>query len=140
MFDTNGTPVSPDEMQAGAFVCSWTFGGPDAAWVRTSGELDMAGAPKLDEVLAAAQAHGRLVVVDLRELKFMDSTGLQTLLVADERARAAHGRLVLIRGPHNFDRLFAITGVEGRIEVLDLDAVEPPPPASLHTPARHSRH
>ena len=50
--------------------------------IRLSGELDMSSAPELDRVLEAAVEHGGAVLVDLSELTFMDSTGIQAFLKA----------------------------------------------------------
>lgn len=55
--------------------------------VRLRGELDLSGAGRLEESLDRLAADGRPVVLDLRELTFMDSTGLRVLLQAAERAR-----------------------------------------------------
>ena len=55
------------------FVCSWRVGGSDAAWVRVAGELDLAASPQLRQRLGEAQCAVRLVVLDLRELTFIDS-------------------------------------------------------------------
>jgi len=60
--------------------------------VRLDGELDLASAPLLEsemerpEVGAAAR-----VVLDLRELQFIDSTGLRTIFTAQARSRDAVG-------------------------------------------------
>jgi anti-anti-sigma factor len=121
----------PDSCGARSFVCSWESGGSDAAWVRVRGELDLMSAPEFERTLAAAQAHGRMVIVDLRDLRFLDSTGLRTILEADARARDSRARLVLIRGASNIDRLFAIAGLEDHLEIIDLDPAEPPAQALL---------
>ena len=55
------------------FVCSSTDGGLDAAWVHMAGELDIATVPQLEQTLRETQLQARLVVLDLRELAFMDA-------------------------------------------------------------------
>ena len=54
--------------------------GPEHTTVAISGELDLVSEPQLTDALT--RAAGRPVRVDLRELAFMDSTGLRALLSA----------------------------------------------------------
>ena len=107
-------------------VCSWTDGGPDAAWVHVAGELDLATVPQLVRTLRESQLHARLVVLDLRELDFMDSSGAHAIVNASIRARRLGGRLVLLRAPPNTDRMSTLTGSSNDAEIGDLDQVEPP--------------
>jgi|SRR5450755_372369 len=106
-------------------VCSWTDGGPDAAWVHVAGELDLATVPQLVRTLRESQLHARLVVLDLRELDFMDSSGAHAIVNASIRARRLGGRLVLLRAPPNTDRMSTLTGSSNDAEIGDLDQVEP---------------
>lgn len=82
----------------------------DSLLIALSGELDLASAPDLERELQAAESDspGR-VTIDLGELGFMDSTGLQALLRARERAAAAGYLLSLRRGPHQVQRVFELT-------------------------------
>jgi anti-anti-sigma factor len=83
--------------------------------VSLSGELDLASAPALVETLAAESADGARVVLDLRGLEFMDSTGLRSILMA---AKAAHERGVafaLVKGPSAVHRVFEITQTVERL-------------------------
>ncbi len=92
---------------------------PDAVVLRVSGELDMASAPKLERELDAVESiRPELVTMDLRELAFIDSTGLRLLLRAAERAREEKRRFVVVRGSTAVDRIFEITGAERQIEVV----------------------
>jgi anti-sigma B factor antagonist len=65
-------------------------------------------------------------VLDLRELDFMDCSGVHTIVDASSRARQAGRRLVLLRGPPNVDRVLTLTGSAGDLEIGDLDPGEPP--------------
>ena len=68
----------------------------DEVIVEVRGELDVATAPSLRDVLDQVMAEGaRRVVVDLAEAPFVDSTGLGALLTAHLRMRAHRGELVL---------------------------------------------
>ena len=106
------------------FVCSSTGGGLDAAWVDVAGELDIATSPQLGRALRESPA--KLVVLDLRDLAFMDCAGLHTILEASDSARRDGRRLLLLRGTPNVDRVFALTGTDGDVEIGDLDLLEPP--------------
>ena len=72
--------------------------GPEVTTVALSGEVDLATIERVEEALAP-MAHGRTLVMDLRGLTFMDSTGLRLLLQLDLRARAEGWRLVVARAP-----------------------------------------
>jgi anti-anti-sigma factor len=114
------------------FVCTWTQGGSGAAWVHATGELDLVTAPQLGQVLREAQLSARLVVLDLRELTFMDSSGVHVILDAASGARQASGRLILVRGPAHIDRLLALTDVCDEVETFELNPTETPAIAMLH--------
>jgi anti-sigma B factor antagonist len=60
-----------------------------------------------------------VVVVDLSKLTFLDSTGLRCLVTADERARDEGRRVVIVRGPEAVQRVFSITRLEERLEMVD---------------------
>jgi len=121
---TNPNDRRADEMLP-AFVCSWTDGGRDAAWVHVTGDLDLAAAPQLEWTLREAALQARLVVLDLRELGFMDSAGVKAIVDASIRARRDGRRLLLLRGPPNVDRVFALTASSDKVEIGDLARGEP---------------
>ena len=107
-----------------ALVCSWTDGGLDAAWVHVAGELSVATLPALDRTLREPQVRARLVVLDLRELEFMDGAGAHALVSHAVCARKAGRRLVLLRGPAIVDRMLTLAGCSGDLEIGDIDHVE----------------
>jgi len=84
----------------------------DAAVVIPTGELDLATAPALEDALARAfdGGHGR-VVLDLRELEFIDSSGLRTLLTARRKAEEAEAQFSLVAGHRGLERTLEIAGV-----------------------------
>lgn len=114
------------------FTCTWKEGGSGAAWVHIAGELDLATATKLRDALRDAQLNARVVVLDLRELTFMDSAGVHVVLDAAVDARQAGGRLILVRASAPVDRVFTLTGACEQVEIVDLDPAEPPVRALLH--------
>ena len=72
-----------------AFSCTATHGGLDAAWVHVTGELDIATAPELERTLLESQRHAGLIVLDLRELAFIDCVGVHTIVEYESPATAA---------------------------------------------------
>jgi anti-anti-sigma factor len=88
--------------------------------VSLKGELDLSSVGKVEEELARVEATGpSLLVLDLSQLSFLDSTGLRAVVTADERARSNGRRLVIVRGPDPVQRVFAITRLEDRLEMVD---------------------
>jgi anti-anti-sigma factor len=96
----------------------------DRAWVHVSGELDIATAPQLEQRLRESRSQGRVAVLDLSALAFMDSSGVHAIVDACIRARQAGGRLVVLRGPPNVDRLFTLTGTADYVEFGDIHPIE----------------
>jgi anti-anti-sigma factor len=78
-----------------------------------AGELDLVGAPRLEQTLRTFlyTGFGR-VVLDLRRLSFMDSTGLHLVLRYAEAARRAKLQFGLIAGPPAVQRVFELTGTD----------------------------
>ena len=69
------------------------------AIVAVAGEIDAATAPVLKEELLALVATGvERVVVDLREVTFIESVGLGTLVAARNRLAAGDKNLCLVIG------------------------------------------
>jgi anti-sigma B factor antagonist len=114
------------------FVCTWKKGGSGAAWVHVTGELDLANTPQLRQALREAQLYARVVVLDLRELTFIESSGVHTILDAAASVRRGEGRLVLVRGPTDVDRALTLTRASDQVLILDLDPNDPPVRALLH--------
>jgi anti-sigma B factor antagonist len=91
-----------------------------AAVIVVGGELDLATSPALkEEIDNALRSDAETVILDLRELEFMDSTGLSVLVRAHHAAEESQRRLYLVRGPSQVQRLLTLTGVEDRLAVLD---------------------
>jgi anti-sigma B factor antagonist len=82
------------------------------ATVVLSGELDIATAPVLDATLADVERNGTgTLLIDLARVRFIDSTGLRSLLSARQRAETAGRRLRLANLPVDVERVFDVTGV-----------------------------
>ena len=93
---------------------------PGGVQLRLAGELDIASAANLESELGRVE-EGRpaLIVIDLRPLEFMDSSGLRAIIAADTRARNENRRLVLVRGSERVQRVLSITRLDERLEMVD---------------------
>jgi anti-sigma B factor antagonist len=89
------------------------------AIVRLIGELDITSADQAERELSEIEARMNDVVFDLRDLSFIDSTGLRIILSADSRARERGGRVVIVRGPAPVDRVFKLALLDERLELVD---------------------
>jgi anti-anti-sigma factor len=88
--------------------------------VTLRGELDLSTVTKVEDELKAVESDAPpVIVLDLKRLSFLDSTGLRCLVTADQRARENDRRVVLVRGPDPVQRVFTITRLEERLEMVD---------------------
>ena len=77
------------------------------------GELDMATVPILNDQLTALERSGAMaILLDLRELRFIDSSGLHALLRAHKRFETTGHRFLLVGASPIARRLCEITGTE----------------------------
>lgn len=91
-----------------------------ATLLAVSGELDLRTSPELEEQLSRAFDGGaELVILDLRQIEFMDSTGLRVLLSAHQRAHDTGRRFALVRGADQVERVLTLTGVRDLLTVVD---------------------
>lgn len=109
-----GTIIGP-----GVFACTvhaigqGTGHGTGSVLVRLTGELDLATAPDLAKVLSAAVDAGvGGLVVDLTDLRFIDSNGIHVLLAAGHRARADGFPMTLRNPTRQVLKLLQLTGVD----------------------------
>jgi anti-sigma B factor antagonist len=92
-----------------------------AVHVALSGELDISTAQQLEDDLRRVEAERpELIVLDLRDLSFMDSTGLRLLILADQRAKEEGRRLAIGRGNEMIQRVLHLTRLDERLEIVDV--------------------
>jgi len=85
-----------------------------------AGEFDLSNAPQVEDALKEVEGdRPSLLVIDLRELTFMDSTGLRVMVSADARARDDSRRLVVVQGPESVHRVFRITGLDDHLDIVE---------------------
>jgi anti-sigma B factor antagonist len=100
----------------------------DRVVVTPRGELDMASAPELEQAVMPRLQDARWVVLDLRSLDFIDSSGLRVVVGAHRRAEERGGRFTCVRGAQGttVHRIVEIAGIDGVIEMVD-DPGQPQP-------------
>ena len=90
----------------------------DGAIVRAHGELDVATVGTLRAALDAIEVTERLVL-DLRGLSFIDSTGMHLVVALHDRAQRDEFQLVVLAPAPPVDRAFRICGLD---KVLPFEA------------------
>jgi anti-sigma B factor antagonist len=116
--------------QAATFDCSLRRSDHDVVCVHAAGELDIATAPQLELALREAMLQSRVVVLDLRDLAFIDSCGVHVIDKASNRARHLGRRLVVLRGPANITRMLALTSITDEFELARHGSHSPVPAAA----------
>lgn len=85
-----------------------------------SGEVDLATSPRLrDALLPLANERCRMVVIDLTEVSFLDSTGLSAIVAFHNRFKDHNGELRVVASNPMIKRIFAITALDEVLAVFD---------------------
>jgi anti-sigma B factor antagonist len=81
--------------------------------LRVKGELDIYTAPRLKEaVLAALNGGAGSLAIDLSEVEFLDSTGLQVLMSAKKRTAERGGDVYLLGVGGQIRRVFTLLSLD----------------------------
>ena len=84
-----------------------------------SGELDLSTVEELERAVQSnVDGRPELLVLDLRQLGFLDSAGLRLMLGLQGRVSDGGGRLVLVKGPRRVHRVFELTGADEELELV----------------------
>jgi anti-sigma B factor antagonist len=87
--------------------------------LRLDGELDLASVPTLEHAVEGAPLeHATELVLDLRGLEFIDSTGLRAILLQDKRSTERGQTFALVRGPEQVQRLMNMTRVDEHLKIV----------------------
>jgi anti-sigma B factor antagonist len=81
------------------------------------GELDLATADLLEQAMVGLGQES-MVVLDLERLKFIDSTGLRSVLAALERCREHGQEFAITPGSQQVQRLLGVTGVGRHLRIV----------------------
>ena len=88
----------------------------EAVRLHPQGELDLATAPALkQQVIELVEVGFDHLVIDLRGLSFIDSTGIAMLVWLTEQSQAAEWTLSMIQGRGQVDRILQISGTAERL-------------------------
>jgi anti-anti-sigma factor len=106
--------------------------GEGGVTVQLAGELDLSTADRFRDELARVEAlEPANVIVDLRGVTFMDSTGLRLLLGAQRSCEEDGRRFAIIRGQQQVQDLFRVAGLDEVFEIVgDPAELGGPPPAA----------
>ena len=94
--------------------------------VSPRGEIDLATVDLVREAVDREQQPGEALVLDLREVGFMDTSGLRYVLELNDRAKQEGFALLLVRGPRAVQRVFEVSGLEPRLPFVDDPSQAPP--------------
>ena len=87
--------------------------------LRLSGEIDAYTAPQFREQMAKVDAEGSTgVIVDLRKVRYLDSTGLGVMMGGAKRASERGGSLAVICTNEHILRILEISGLTELIAVV----------------------
>lgn len=91
------------------------------ARLTASGDVDVAVADQLADLATAAllQMTGEVLVIDLADVTFMDSTGLGALVTVRNESIRVGKRLTLANVPEQVRQILAITGLDGVFAQVD---------------------
>ena len=94
----------------------------DALLVRPHGELDLATSPELERLVLGRLEQGRAVVLDLRGLEFMDSSGVRVLVAANAQAESEGGSLRIVRPEPGspVERILVVSGIDRALPFVDV--------------------
>jgi anti-sigma B factor antagonist len=85
-----------------------------------TGDLDIASADQLGAIISEVCAAGTTsLVLDLRKLDFIDSSGLRAIILAGQNCEKHGHDFALIQGPPAVQRLFELTGVTKHFTFTD---------------------
>jgi anti-sigma B factor antagonist len=91
-----------------------------AAIVHVGGTLDLRGAPEFDrEIERVLHGSAKEILIDLRDVEFMDSIGLRSLVAAHRRALRAGVPLWLVRGGPPVSQVLRMTGLDMTLPMID---------------------
>jgi anti-sigma B factor antagonist len=93
-------------------------GGDGVCVVTPAGEIDLASAPRLKSSLVGLLDEGYTrFVLDLSEVRYLDSTGLG-VLIAFSRRLTDNGQIVLAQAPESVLGLLELTGLDAQFETV----------------------
>lgn len=91
-----------------------------SALVTIRGDFDLQVAERASAELTRVEASApELLVIDLSDLSFLDSSGMGVIAAAQARAADAGRRLLVVRPPPGVRRAFEVSGLDDVINMVD---------------------
>jgi anti-anti-sigma factor len=85
-----------------------------------SGEIDLSTVEDVESgVREAINGNNGVVALDLREVSFLDSSGLRLMLRLNKELDDEGRRLVVVQGPRRVARVFELTGAQDQLEIVE---------------------
>jgi anti-sigma B factor antagonist len=110
------TPPSPEAAARLKTEVKQEDGRADIAF---RGELDLATVPIAERAVDKVDGGASTLVLDLRKLSFIDSSGLRLILTTAEKWEGESRRLFIARGPAQVERVFELTGAGARLNLIE---------------------
>ena len=92
--------------------------GEDRVIFELDGELDLLNAPALEEAIAGDGAGAGTVVLDLRKVTFIDSTGLRTIFAVRNEVRERGRGFAVTPGSQQVQRLLSVTRLAEHLRTI----------------------
>ncbi|MCQ6282622.1 anti-sigma factor antagonist [Bacillus sp. EB600] len=87
-------------------------------YVQVAGEIDAYTAPKLkEELLPLAEEPNPSLIISLKDVSYIDSTGLGVIIALYKQITKKEGKLKLVDLSERLERLFDITGLNNVITI-----------------------
>ena len=90
-----------------------------SAVVSLYGELDLATVPEVHALLGSLAGTTSRLMLDLRGLDFMDSSGLRLVYELARHAKEQGVEFAVVRGGRQIQEVFAMTGLDRSVELVD---------------------
>jgi anti-sigma B factor antagonist len=91
----------------------------DTLRVTLAGEFDLASVPEFRRAVEQSETAWERAEIDMSDVAFMDSSGLQALVHLSNRAHEKGFEVTLVRPSHPVIRLLELTGLESHFAVRD---------------------
>lgn len=89
-------------------------------FVSVTGEIDAYTAPKLrEELLPLTEGKNKVITVNLKDISYMDSTGLGVFVGLFKQLNNNGGELKLVELSDRLKRLFKITGLSNVMKITE---------------------
>lgn len=93
--------------------------------VAPRGEIDLATVDLVREAVERERQSGEDVVLDLREVGFIDTSGLHYVLELVDRSARDVSSIRIVRGPSTVQRVFEVSGLAPRLPFVDDPDTDP---------------